>query len=354
MNRSTVISMVQDLTEHRADERLDFNNLFNLRLVKFIQEEPFWWRKKIFSFTTVAGIPTYDFNNFPTPGLTQAIIDAQFTAGTNGVLLSFSGSVPGWLIPGAQIAASLSDSRFNGGPWTVVSVTPGSPNVIGLTVNLGSSSIAQEAVTGQVQQIYPTSLASDLESFLKVTLWLNGQKLGQMEPNFDIESIADAQQDALNSSTWCAPGTYCIEPDSQAPIPPSLALPTLTTMRLMNCPDQPYLVVVSYMAVPQLPDDCDDDIIPLIPPMYHHALVSGLKMDVTGFLFGEKSDLYSVSQSEYQESVQKAIARQDISAAKKLQFIVREESVRSTVGGYGVAPGDQVFDTDVIESGFNQ
>jgi hypothetical protein len=88
--------------------------------------------------------------------------------------------------------------------------------------------------------------------------------------------------------------------------------------------------------------------------MYHHALVSGLKMDVTGFLFGEKSDLYSVSQSEYQESVQKAIARQDISAAKKLQFIVREESVRSTVGGYGVAPGDQVFDTDVIESGFNQ
>jgi hypothetical protein len=258
MNRSTVIAMVQDLTEHKADQRLDFNNLFNLRLTKFCQEKPFWWAKKVFSFSTQTGVPTYDF--------------AQFTGGA-GVF--------------------------------------------------------------------------DFESFIKITLWQNGLKYGELEPNFDIEDIMDAQQSAVNPSTWGMPGQYCIEPGSAVPIPPATTVPTLTTLRLMNCPDQVYQVSAAFHACPQLPDDDEDDAIPLVPAIYHHGLVAGLKMDVVAFLYGEKSNLYTVAAAEYQDSVMKAISRQDFSAEKKLQYIVHEEGVRSIVGN--TSPGSYISDSDNID-----
>jgi hypothetical protein len=245
MNRSTVISMVQDLTEHKADQRIDFNNLFNLRLSKFVQEKPFWWAKKIFKFTTEEGLATYDF--------TQDPIDV-----------------------------------------------------------------------------------SDFESFIKVTLWLNGQKQGELEPNFEIEDVSDAQEDAANQATWAPPAQYCIEPG------------TASTIRLMNCPDNAYMVKAAYHACPQLADDYSDDAIPIVPAIYHHALVSGLKMDVTGFLYGEKSNLYTVAAADYQDGIAKAVSRQDFSAEKKLQFIVHEEGVRSTVGDK--CPGSYISDDDIISS----
>jgi hypothetical protein len=248
--------MVQDLTEHKADQRVDFNNLFSQRLVKFCQEKQFWWRKSIFSIYTIANVPTYDF--------------------------------------------SQTGTDVNGNPL---------PGVL------------------------------DWEQFIKAELWLNGQKMGELEPNFDIEDISDAQEQAPLYQGM--PGQYCIEPG------------TLTTVRLMQCPDGAgYKAKFAYWQIPQPVDDSDNDTIPLIPVRYHHALVTGLKMDITGFLYGEKADLYAVAQAEYMDSVAKAVARPDISSEKKLQFIVQEEGVRSTVGDH--APGSYITDDDIISAGMPQ
>jgi hypothetical protein len=100
----------------------------------------------------------------------------------------------------------------------------------------------------------------------------------------------------------------------------------------MPTPDQAYKVKSSYWACPQPADDFSDGAIPLIPAMYHHGLVSGLKMDVTGFLYGEKSDLYEVAVKEYQESIEAAEARQDFSNKKMVQYIISDDAVASTPG----------------------
>jgi hypothetical protein len=331
MNRSTVISMVQDLTEHKADRKLDFDNLFNLRHAKFVQEKPFWWRKKILSFNTQAGVPTYDLANYPVQGGSIAITLAQYNALSRQVQLLFSDPVPDWCIVGSRVTVNFSDTRFNTGTAkTIAIVAPGNPNAIVYYENLGEIDINAETNPGSVYQVAdPVLIASDVESFIKATLWQGGQKLGELEPNFDTESISDAQESVATGT----PSSYCIEPGS------------LTVVRLMVTPDGAYKFKASYWACPQPADDSSDDSIALVPPMYHHCLVSGLKMDVAGFLYGEKSNIFSVAAAEYQDGITKSMARNDFSAEKKLQFITHEEGVRSTVGT--TYPGSYLDDHDV-------
>lgn len=59
MKKAEIILHVQDRTEHKADNRIDFGVALELRLQKFVKEKEFWWRRAIASFPTVAGEALY-------------------------------------------------------------------------------------------------------------------------------------------------------------------------------------------------------------------------------------------------------------------------------------------------------
>jgi hypothetical protein len=63
MTKDDVIVLVKDLTGHKADDRIDFDNLFVFRLQKFVQRKRYWWRQRVFSFSTIAAQATYDLND---------------------------------------------------------------------------------------------------------------------------------------------------------------------------------------------------------------------------------------------------------------------------------------------------
>lgn len=59
MTKAEIISQCQDFTEHKADDRLNFQTTLELRIAKFVKEKEFYWRKKIGSFPTVQGQALY-------------------------------------------------------------------------------------------------------------------------------------------------------------------------------------------------------------------------------------------------------------------------------------------------------
>lgn len=63
MTKDDVISLAKDLTGHKADDRIGFDNLFVFRLQKFVQRKKYWWRQRVFSFSTIPGQPDYDLND---------------------------------------------------------------------------------------------------------------------------------------------------------------------------------------------------------------------------------------------------------------------------------------------------
>lgn len=66
MQRSQIIQLVQDQTEHHMDAQMDWNALFAQVLQEFCAEFRFWWRKKSLTFSTVGGTAVYDLTAITT------------------------------------------------------------------------------------------------------------------------------------------------------------------------------------------------------------------------------------------------------------------------------------------------
>jgi hypothetical protein len=62
MNRDEIIEMVQKLTERKSENVLEPLTLYRHVLHQFCGEARFWWRKRSFSFNTVANTPQYDLS----------------------------------------------------------------------------------------------------------------------------------------------------------------------------------------------------------------------------------------------------------------------------------------------------
>jgi hypothetical protein len=121
---------------------------------------------KVFSFDPGAGeidlgFPIGDqFANVTTGAggrnaLALNIKAASYNHVTQRVALVFYDPVPWWLQVGTKITISISDAAFNtSSPQTVTIVSPGSPNILAYTDNLGGANIpafGNEAVSGTVQ-----------------------------------------------------------------------------------------------------------------------------------------------------------------------------------------------------------
>jgi hypothetical protein len=157
--------------------------------------------------------------------------------------------------------------------------------------------------------------AADVEEIIRVILFNSASDMPVLSPIFDVET----RMKALNDNTQGTPTGWFIKPGA------------ITTIQLTPVPDATYTLLVPYWAIPEsIPTDAEDQTIPLIPVYLHHALVSGLKMDVFEFIFGPESQKYILARSEYSDGIDKAQAKNSWSQEKVVQFRSREDAVRST------------------------
>lgn len=63
MKADDILNLVRDMTQHKADDRIDFDALLLLRMQKFVQRKRYWWRQRVISFNTVASTDTYDLSS---------------------------------------------------------------------------------------------------------------------------------------------------------------------------------------------------------------------------------------------------------------------------------------------------
>src|SRR5574337_1226594 len=63
MTKSEIITDVKEWTEHKADEKINFERAFDRGLQKFCQSKTFWWRAKTYSYTATAGDTTKDLSD---------------------------------------------------------------------------------------------------------------------------------------------------------------------------------------------------------------------------------------------------------------------------------------------------
>lgn len=169
-----------------------------------------------------------------------------------------------------------------------------------------------DAATGETTKDLSTAVR-DFEAMLVVELWQNGLRVRQLDPCFDMAQVFNMQEGVSNGQ----PCTYTIEPGPGFVIRYNVQL------------DADYKIKFAYWAIPNPNTDNADEAVALVPAIYHHALVSGLKMDFSSFLYGVKSEMYLVSKAEYDEAVTLALARPDFSNSRHAQFISTEDAIQS-------------------------
>lgn len=88
MTRDEIIELVNQLTERKAENVISLPSLYQHVCQEFCAEFRFWWRKKSFSFNTVASQANYDLNTLA--GLTdievEEITKVLWVSAANGVV----------------------------------------------------------------------------------------------------------------------------------------------------------------------------------------------------------------------------------------------------------------------------
>lgn len=77
MTKDEIIALAQDLTGHKADDRVDYDKLFLFRHQKFVQRKKYWWRQRVLEFTVQRGKQTYELASTVDMGADNAHRDIQ-------------------------------------------------------------------------------------------------------------------------------------------------------------------------------------------------------------------------------------------------------------------------------------
>lgn len=98
MTKDDIVGMTRDLTQHKADDRVDFDKMLLVRLQKFVQRKRYWWRQRVVGFSTANGVDLYDLSNDTTMGGTgKGLKDIQKFAAAK--ILNADGSILGDVNP---------------------------------------------------------------------------------------------------------------------------------------------------------------------------------------------------------------------------------------------------------------
>lgn len=135
----------------------------------------------------------------------------------------------------------------------------------------------------------------------------------RLMPIFDSEGIIEM---TLNT-TLAQPARYTIDP--------------LTYSKLrIDPPDLNYTAYIVGWAMPNPAADSVNDVVPLIPPWGHNAIVEGMKAKIFEFAYGPESGKATGARELYEAAILDLLSKKQFDPTYILQLNVKEHAIRST------------------------
>lgn len=146
----------------------------------------------------------------------------------------------------------------------------------------------------------------------------NGTKMDELDPIFDDSAIAEWGLDSAQDK----PTVYTIESNTPT---------NAQTLRVHRKPNGIYTLHVFAWMMPQAVSDSSDETIYIIPPVWHHALQTGLEREVWRLKYGQQDPKFITANALYEKKVAAAKVQPAFSTKKTVQFRRNDgRAIRST------------------------
>lgn len=140
-----------------------------------------------------------------------------------------------------------------------------------------------------------------------------------LEPVFDPRTIIEMRQGFNQNGTSIAgqPSRYTVDANG-------------FNQLLLDQPDGIYSMAVTFWAMPNKKVDSVSDVVPLVPPQHHKAIVAGMEQKVWKRVEGVGSKQYLSAKQEYEDAIMLAQARPRFTTNYSQQLIPTDHAIRST------------------------
>ena len=164
-------------------------------------------------------------------------------------------------------------------------------------------------------------LAFDEITKLTVILAASPYQVAEFVPVFDPETLIDM----VNNTSLTSPtignaqapgGRYTMDTDYK-------------TIRI-DPPDMNYTAYILGWAMPNPASDSASDVVPLIPPWGHNAIVEGMKSEIFDFVYGADNPRALSALKRYEQAIQDLAQRKQFDPNYRSQLVLTEDAVRST------------------------
>lgn len=146
----------------------------------------------------------------------------------------------------------------------------------------------------------------------------DGTTVSDLDPIFDDAAIAEWDLDASQDK----PGLWTISGRS---------LTSFQVLRLHKIPNGIYTLHVGAWMMPNPGVDPSDDVIYIIPPIWHHALQTCVEKEIWRLVYGEEDPKYVTALNLYNKKVEAAKAQPSFSTQKEVRLRRTDgRAIRST------------------------
>ena len=163
--------------------------------------------------------------------------------------------------------------------------------------------------------LFPSLAEIGLDEITKISVILSPSPLQEAElvPIFDPKAVIEMQ---INQ-TQVAPSRYTMNPGDYKTI-------------LIDPPDMNYTAYLMGWGMPNPGTDSSVDVVPLIPPWYHDAIVANLNWRIFKHAYGSQNPKTLDALAEYNQAMQDAQMRPQFDPNYRSQLTLSEDAVRST------------------------
>jgi hypothetical protein len=168
----------------------------------------------------------------------------------------------------------------------------------------------------QITTVPATALTEiSLDEITKFTVILTPNPLQVSELNavFDPETLVCMSNNTVNAS----PDRYTMNAGDYKTL-------------LIDPPDQAYTAYIAGWGMPDPKTESAIDVVPLIPPWGHNAIVWGLVAYLFDFAYGSANQKSVTAAEKYEMAIQDLEQRKQFDPNYKLQMNLQESAVRST------------------------
>lgn len=147
---------------------------------------------------------------------------------------------------------------------------------------------------------------------------VDGTSISELEAIFGDVALAEWSTDSSQDK----PGLWTIDDTS---------LTNSQTLRLHKIPNAVFTMHVAAWMMPNPAVDTSDDVIYIIPPIWHHALQTCVEKEIWRLKYGEQDPKYITALNLYNKKVAAASAQPSFSTAKEVKLRRNDgRAIRST------------------------